>query len=74
MYNFPLFIRIFGGCPSPPLKPTTTRYTLVALKPHSVVTYLLSETSDDGNSDLCASAVVKKKNAKEKLHNDANFR
>ena len=73
MYNFPLFIRILGDCPSPPLKPTITRYTLVALKPYSVVTYLLSKTSDDGNSDFCASAVVKK-NAKEKLHNDANFR
>ena len=33
---------------------------LIGSEVYSIVTYLLSENSDDGNSDCCASAVVTK--------------
>ena len=41
----------------------TVRWIFVVLigsEVYSIVTYLLSENSDDGNSDCCASAVVTK--------------
>ena len=44
----------------------TARWIFVVLigsEVYSIVTYLLSENSDDGNSDYCASAVVTKTQA-----------
>ena len=33
---------------------------LIGSEVYSIVTYILSENSDDGNSDCCASAVITK--------------